>query len=77
MRSTDKPSKSVSAIQVDLTALSIFLATQADIVAAYLFGARYAEGLAHELFGLVVFAVALVLLGLIGRGVSRLWPSAR
>ncbi len=46
-------------------------------VAAYLFGARYAEGLAHELFGLVVFAVALVLLGLIGRGVSRLWPSAR
>lgn len=46
MRSTDKPSKPVRAIQVDLTALSILLATQAGIVAAYLFGSL-AEGRAH------------------------------
>ena len=46
-------------------------------VAAHLFGARYAQGFAHEVFGLVIFAVALGVLALVGRGVNRLWPSAR
>jgi hypothetical protein len=46
-------------------------------VAAHLFGAQYAQGLAHELFGLVIFAVALGALALVGKGVNRLWPSAR
>jgi exosortase len=43
---------------------------------AYLIGPRAAEGLVHELFGLVVFATALGLFVLLGKGAQRLWRSA-
>ncbi len=45
-------------------------------MAAYLVGPEAATGTAHELFGLVVFVVALVILGLIGKGARRLWQVA-
>ncbi len=46
-------------------------------VAAHVGGPHLAEGTVHELFGLVVFAVALGLLALVGKGVRKLWPSDR
>jgi len=46
-------------------------------VAAYLGGPRSAEGAPHEIMGLVVFALALGVLYLIGKGARRLWPSGR
>lgn len=46
-------------------------------VATHLGGVRMAQGTVHELFGLVVFAVALVFLILIAKGARKLWPPDR
>ncbi len=46
-------------------------------VAAYVGGVQYAEGTPHELFGLVVFAAALGILALIGKGARRIWRRER
>ena len=43
---------------------------------AYLIGPQAAEGLVHELFGLVVFAMALGLFVLLSKGAQRLWRPA-
>jgi exosortase len=44
-------------------------------VAAHLAGPAAAEGTVHEMFGLFVFAIALVVLALVGKGARSLWSS--
>ena len=46
-------------------------------VATHLGGAGMASGTVHEMFGLIVFVIALAFLGLIGKGARHLWPDAR
>ena len=46
-------------------------------VAAHVGGPHLAEGTVHELFGLVIFAVALGILALVGKGARKIWPSDR
>jgi exosortase len=46
-------------------------------VAAYIGGPATAEGVPHEIMGLVIFALALGVLYLIGKGARRIWPSER
>jgi hypothetical protein len=43
---------------------------------AYLVGPHVTEGTVHELFGVLVFTVALSLFFLVRKGVRSLWSSA-
>ncbi len=43
---------------------------------AYFFGPSVTKGTVHELFGLFVFAVGLIVFLLVCKGAKRLWPSA-
>lgn len=45
-------------------------------IGAYTIGPKAAEGTIHELFGLIVFAGALVVFLLLRKGARVLWPSA-
>jgi len=45
-------------------------------ISAHLAGPRAVEGTAHEIFGMVVFGVAILVFLLVRKGVRVLWPSA-
>jgi len=45
-------------------------------VGAHLFGPEVARGMIHESFGLIIFAISLVLLLLLGKGARALWSDA-
>jgi exosortase len=44
---------------------------------AHLIGPETTEGTVHELFGLVVFAISMLIFLLVRRGVRRKWPTGR
>lgn len=45
-------------------------------VGAHVIGPEVAEGFIHEFFGLIIFAVSLLGLLVLGKGVRTIWPSA-
>jgi len=45
-------------------------------IAAHLAGPKAVEGTVHELFGMIIFAIAILVFLLVRRGVRVLWPSA-
>ena len=45
-------------------------------VSAHLAGPKAVEGTVHELFGLIIFAVAILVFLMVRKGVRLLWPSA-
>ena len=45
-------------------------------IGAHVIGPEVAEGLIHEMFGLIIFIVALGILLLIGRGARSIWSPA-
>ena len=63
-------------VTIPLSVLGNALRVWGTSLGAYLVGPWVTEGPAHDFFGLIVFASVLVILVLIWKGTTRIWPSA-